>query len=267
MPRSLRSSFFFFNDTATTEIYTLSLHDALPLIPLWRDLASAYEARHRGESPKWTPLQVQYADYALWQRNTLGDESNPNSAMSRQLAYWRHRLAGLPEELELPTDRLRPVVGTYRGERICFRIQPELHGRLLSLAIKAQASLYMVLQTGVAALLCRLGAGTDISLGSPVAGRTDDALSELIGFFVNVLVLRTDTSRNPSLRELLARVRTHDLAAYAHQDLSFEHLVEVLNRPRSRNRHPLFQVLLTLQNNEEACFRLAGLKAAPETVD
>ena len=252
------------------QVLLLLLHhiagDGWSLAPLMRDLSRAYAARREGRPPELPALPVQYADYTLWQNAVLGDENDPQSAISRQLAFWTATLAGLPDALDLPTDRPRPAVSSYRGDSVSLRLSGELHGALLGLARESGASLFMVLQASLAALLTRLGAGNDIAIGSPIAGRGDGALDELIGFFVNTLVLRTDTSGHPSLRELIGRVRASNLAAYSHAELPFERLVEVLNPARSLSRHPLFQVMLAFQNNAEVHLDLPGLSATFEPV-
>ena len=205
-----------------------------------------------GQAAAIAALPVQYADYTLWQHAVLGAESDAESAIARQLAFWTEPLAGLPDQIDLPRDRARPAVSSYRGGSVAAAaVWRSCTVRLLELARASGASLFMVLQAGLAALLTRLGAGNDIAIGSPIAGRTDSALDDLVGFFVNTLVLRTDTSGHPSFRELIGRVRAGNLAAYSHQELPFERLVEVLNPARSLSRHPLFQVMLALQNNAE----------------
>jgi len=233
--------------------------DAWSLSLLARDVGQAYAARLHGEPPRWSELPVQYADYAIWQRRLFGEESDPESLTSVQLSFWRKALAGLPEELDLPADHARPAGVSYRGGSIPVYLPAKLHRALLDLAQENRASLFMLLQAGLAALLSRLGAGEDIPIGTPVAGRSERALTDLVGLFVNTLVLRTDVSGNPSFHELVERVRKFDLEAYENQDVPFERVVEALQPARSLARHPLFQVMLALQNTPEANLSIPGI--------
>ena len=235
--------------------------DGWSLVPLTRDLQTAYTARCQGKAPDWEPLPVQYADYTLWQREILGDENDPNSAISGQLAYWKEYLAGLPEEVTLPPDRPRPAVSSYRGKTLRFELKPAVYQQLLRCSREYDVSPFMVVQTALAVLLGKLGAGDDIPLGISIAGRTDEALDDLVGFLVNTLVMRTNVGGDPLFSELIARARVDGLAAFANQDLPFERLVEAINPERSAGRHPLIQIGLGFQNNETPTLDLPGLDA------
>jgi amino acid adenylation domain-containing protein len=232
--------------------------DGWSMLPLARDLATAYAARHAGTALTWPALPVQYPDYAAWQRELLADDG-PESLVSRQLRFWRETLVELPEELALPVDRPRPRTVSYRGETVPLRIDAELHDGLAALARRTNTTLFMVLQAAFCALLSRLGAGTDIPLGTPAAGRGDGRLDDLVGLFVNTLVLRTDLSGDPSFTELLGRVREVNLRAYANQDVPFDRVVEAVNPVRTSSRHPLFQVMLVMQMAGGYDFTFPGL--------
>ncbi|GAA3814321.1 hypothetical protein GCM10022226_39030 [Sphaerisporangium flaviroseum] len=234
--------------------------------PLWRDLTAAYQARRDGRAPGWAPLPLHYADYTLWHRDMLGDAGDPSSPQARGLAFWRETLAGLPEELALPADRPRPTESSHRGGAVGLSLGPELEQGLRRLARSQGVSMFMVAQAAVAALLHRLGAGDDIPLGAPISGRTDENLEDLVGFFVNSLVLRTDLSGTPTFGELLTRVRETDLAAYEHQDLPFERVVEAINPARSLARHPLFQVMVVYLTGQGGAPGFPGLTARHEPV-
>ncbi|MEV1044013.1 amino acid adenylation domain-containing protein [Streptomyces sp. NPDC049916] len=241
--------------------------DGWSMGPLAQDLAGAYAARTAGRAPSWAPLPVQYADYTLWQRDLLGDFEDPTSTASAQLAYWQDRLTAAPEETALPTDRPRPISPSGLGGTVAVPVPQETMAGVARLARSTASSTFMVLHAALAALLHRMGGDSDVLVGTPVAGRTDEALDPLVGFFVNTLALRTDLGGDPDFTELLSRVRETDLAAYAHQELPFERLVEAVRPTRSLSRHPLFQVMLTLNNHRPPRLDLPGLRARLEAVD
>ncbi|OBQ53051.1 hypothetical protein A4U61_02135 [Streptomyces sp. H-KF8] len=242
------------------ERYVLSvvLHhiatDGQSVRPLFEDLAEAYRARLAGEAPGWRPLPVQYADYAHWQRRTLVE----SGALEGDLAYWKQALAGLPEEPGLRPDRPRPAQAGHLGGAVPVSFGPDVMNGVRRLARAERCTPFMVLHAALVATLTRMGAGTDVPIGSPVAGRSSDELRGLVGFFVNTLVLRADASGDPSFRDLLARVRRSDLDAFAHQEAPFDRVLEAVNPVRSLSRHPLFQVCLVLEDGEDLTVELPG---------
>ncbi|MCP4659976.1 MAG: non-ribosomal peptide synthetase, partial [bacterium] len=221
-----------------------------------RELRVLYEAFARGKISPLPELTIQYADFASWQRQWLQGE-----VLEAQLAYWKEQLAGMQEELELPTDRPRPAIPTYRGALRHTVLPPALAGSLKTLSRRRGSTLFMTLLAGFQLLLHHHTRQHDLGVGSPVANRNRSEIEGLIGFFVNTLVLRTELSGQASFQELLGRVREIALGAYAHQDLPFEKLVEELQPERNLSRQPLFQVMLVLQNAPEPGLGLAGLTA------
>ena len=197
-------------------------------------------------------MPLQYADFALWEREH-------STTLTEQLTCWREALRGLPPLIRLPSDRPHPHRIGFEGEVVAVDLPADLHEDLLRLARACGASLFMVLQAGLAALLCRSGAGDDIPIGSPVAGRGDAQLEPLIGCFYNVLVLRTDLSGNPTFTTLIERIRAFNLHAYANQDVPFERVVDALGVVRPTDRHPLFQVMLSFQNLLDQKFDMANV--------
>ncbi|MBN4926179.1 amino acid adenylation domain-containing protein, partial [Hoyosella rhizosphaerae] len=248
-------------------IVVLVLHhisaDGSSMGPLARDIMVAYHARVHGDTPMWQPLDVQYADYALWQRNVLGDDKEQGSLAAQQLQYWTDALAALPDRLELPTDYPRPAVQSMRGATHEFTIPAELREQLVALARQNNATTFMVVHTALAMLLARLSRSDDLAIGTPVAGRGDRALDGLVGMFVNTLVLRTQLDGNETFAQLLGQHRNTDLNAFTHADVPFERLVDVLQPERSTAHSPLFQVILSFENLDHTEFELDGLTIAP----
>jgi amino acid adenylation domain-containing protein len=229
--------------------------DAWSLGVLVREVATLYAAYTQGRPPTLDELPLQYADFADWQRGWMQGE-----VLERELQYWRRRLAGAPPVLELPTDRPRPAVKSFRGATHSFLLPRELAARLRRLSHEEGATLFMTLLAAWQALLSRYTGQEDVVVGSPIAGRNRAETEGLIGFFVNTLALRTDLSGEPTFREILKRVREVSLGAFAHQDVPFEKLVEELAPARSLSHTPLFQVAFALQNAPVGALELPGLE-------
>jgi amino acid adenylation domain-containing protein len=233
--------------TENEHLLLLTMHhivsDGWSLGVLIRELATLYEGFVAGQTPSLPELPIQYADFAVWQRQWLSGE-----VLERQLAYWEEQLGGSPAVLELPTDRPRPAVQTNQGSFLTCEIGKELTEALKELSRREGVSLYMLLLAAFKTLLARYAGQEQVVVGTPIANRNWIDIENLIGFFVNTLVLRTDLSGNPPFHELLKRIREVTLGAFAHQDVPFERLVEELQPERDTSRTPLFQVMFSLQN-------------------
>ncbi|TQC41245.1 non-ribosomal peptide synthetase [Rhodococcus sp. WS4] len=253
-----------FETSATDRTLLVVVHhivaDGVSMVPLARDMMVAYTARAGGQAPAWHPPAVQYADFTLWQRQLLGSEDDPRSLVAQQLDYWRSTLAGLPAALELPADRPRSMQRSAVGSRVGFEIDAGLHAGLLSMASAHRSTVFMVAHAALAAFLARMSGSEDIAVGTPVAGRGEAALDDVVGMFVNTVVLRTLVSDASTFAELLDQVRDVDLGAYAHAEVPFEKVVEALDPPRSTAHSPLFQVLLEFQNVERPDLALPGVE-------
>ncbi|HEV2150062.1 MAG TPA: amino acid adenylation domain-containing protein [Longimicrobiaceae bacterium] len=239
-------------------VLLLAMHhivcDGWSMQVLFRELWTLYEAYRDGRESPLPELPVQYADYAVWQREQLGGE-----AELRQLAYWRERLAGAPELLELPTDHPRPPVPSFRGASVPVSVPVEVMDRLRELARREGTTLYVVALAAFQVLLSRYSGSEDVMVGTPIAGRTRQEVEELIGLFMNTLVLRADLAGNPSFRELVRGVRESVLGAYEHQEVPFERVVAEVQPERSLSRSTLFQVMFQLDNAEASAPGTGGL--------
>ncbi|CAG0936136.1 surfactin family lipopeptide synthetase A [Thermoflexales bacterium] len=244
---------------AEEHILLLTFHhiisDGWSIGVLLGELTTAYAGFCIGQTPSLPELEIQYADFALWQRDWV-----QGKAMEEQLEYWKHQLHDVPV-LELPTDWPRPAIQTFRGARQPLMLSAELRTALQNLSRQEGVTLFMTLLAAFQTLLYRYTAQTDLAVGMPVAGRNWGETYPLIGLFLNTLVLRTNLAGNPSFRELLHRVQKVATEAYAHQDLPFERLVQELQPARDLSHSPLFQVMLILQNTPQPVFQVPGLMA------
>ncbi|RNB58932.1 amino acid adenylation domain-containing protein [Brevibacillus gelatini] len=243
-------------------VFLLNMHhivsDGWSMTIFMGELAAIYEALCKGDRPQLAELPLQYADFAAWQREWLQGE-----VLEQQLAYWKEKLDGAEPLLALPTDRPRPAVQTHHGALYTTTFSLELAEKLHALSRQEGATLFMTLLAAFQTLLYRYSGQDDIIVGSPVAGRNRQETEGLIGFFINTLAMRTDMSGAPTFRELLARVRETALAAYTHQDLPFEKLIDELELERSLSYSPLFQVMFALQNFQMQTHEFEDIEIAP----
>ncbi|WP_338150687.1 amino acid adenylation domain-containing protein [Rhodococcus qingshengii] len=265
----LRGSLF--RVTPDDHVLALVVHhisaDGASLEPLARDLTRAYAARAAKRAPDWSPLPVQYADYSQWQIELLGSDDDPDTLEAKQLDYWTSTLAGLPDVIDLPLDRPRPAERSMRGESVRFSVPADVHSELLELARNHNTTPFMVMHAVLAVLLARLSASPDIAIGTPVGGRAEQVLDDLVGMFVNTVVLRITVDTAATFEEILSRTREVDLAAFGQAEVPFERVVDAVAPERSSSRSPLFQVLLEFQNTADPHLELPGLGVDVVPVD
>jgi len=229
---------------------------------LVREVGALYQAYLRGESSPLPELEIQYADYAVWQRDWLTGD-----VLDQQLAYWQEHLAGAPTVLELPTDKPRPPVQSYRGATQVFNFSRELTAKLHALSRREAATLYMMVLSAFEVLLYRYSGQQQMLIGMPIANRTRLQVEKLIGFFVNQLVVRGEVRGDQKFLDLLRHVREVVLEAYANQDVPFERVVETLNPERDMSRSPLFQVVLSWQNAPSSRLKLENIELSPVEIE
>lgn len=260
----IRTTILQLEDEAFWLLFTMHhiISDGWSMGVLIQELGSVYEACRQGRPSPLPELTIQYADFAVWQREWL-----KGPALERQLEHWRGRLAGSPPKIDLPTDRPRPPVQTFNGAVEPFALGSDLTAKLRKLSREEGVTLFMALLAVFDGLIYRYTGQQDILVGTPVANRNRVDVEGIIGFFVNTVVIRTNLCGDPAFRELLHRVREASLAAYAHQDLPFEKLVEELNPPRELSHSPLFQIMLDLQSSSLHGLRLTGLSLRPLVVE
>ncbi|MCZ9632246.1 non-ribosomal peptide synthetase [Rhodococcus sp. BH5] len=265
----LRGSLF--RVTPDDHVLALVVHhisaDGASLEPLARDLTRAYAARAAKRAPDWSPLPVQYADYSQWQIELLGSDDDPDTLEAKQLDYWTSTLAGLPDVIDLPLDRPRPAERSMRGESVRFSVPADVHSELLELARNHNTTPFMVMHAVLTVLLARLSASPDIAIGTPVGGRAEQVLDDLVGMFVNTVVLRITVDTAATFEEILSRTREVDLAAFGQAEVPFERVVDAVAPERSSSRSPLFQVLLEFQNTADPHLELPGLGVDVVPVD
>nr|WP_197941128.1 non-ribosomal peptide synthetase [Rhodococcus erythropolis] len=233
--------------------------DGASMAPLSRDVMQAYVSRTQGMAPEFSPLAVQYADYALWQRDVVGEEDDPGSVLSTQIDYWRRNLEGMSDKIELPSDRPRPAAASGVGDSISVPVSADIYREMVAGARSRRATVFMYAHAALSVLISKLTSSTDFAIGTPIAGRGEEQLDDLVGMFVNTLPLRAQIDSSMTFGALLESLRDKDIEAFSNADVPFERIVEVSAPARSSAYSPLFQVALSVEPLGDAKFTLPGL--------